>query len=157
MKSQKKVWTRTHPSRRKGERLKLSKVSSAATLTCHFLLLPRDNLAKVLFQPKVPEDELPEKPASEEHQGRERNGISNEWEVVDGPEQETNTSPSPEIIKKTPPTIKEKPRKTADQPAKDKSGEVEAKKTPLIPSEHLTSLASILQKGPTKPGKVSFP
>jgi len=119
--------------------------------------LPRDNLAKVLFQPKVAEDVLPGKPEGEGQQGGEKNGISNEWEVVESPKQDTNTSPSPEVIKKPPPTIKEKPRKSTDQPAKDKSGEAEVKKMPLLPSEHLTSLANILQKGPTKPGKVSCP
>lgn len=139
----------------------------------------RSNLSKVLFQSKPADDsvggatsksaddsvggsEESETTARSKENSKENNVISNEWEVLDGPEVAAHRSPSPEIIKKPPPVIKEKPppvikekpRKTAE-PAKEKSsGDGEAKKTPILPSEHLTSRASMPQKGPVKPAKV---
>lgn len=115
----------------------------------------RDNISKILFQaPKPAEKSSIEVGSKSEPEAKERNGLSGEWEVLDGPEVDKHRSPSPEIIKKIPPTVKGKPRK--GDSVKEKSGEGESKKVPMMPAEHLTSLASMLQKGPTKPNKVCF-
>lgn len=52
-----------------------------------------------------------------------------EWEIING---NTKASPSPEVIKKPPPAVKEKPRSKAVPD--DEEGKKEGKKVPLVPS-----------------------
>ena len=80
-----------------------------------------------------------EQQSKEGQQNRESGGML-DWEVIDA---KPAASPSPEVIKKPPPAVKEKPRKVANA-----SGEDEEKKVPILPP------ASALQKGALKPTNV---
>lgn len=137
----------------------------------------RSNISKVLFQSRgadgsaaVPVAKPVVLPAEETPESAQ---IGSDWEVLEltahgSPSPDiikkplsvvANGSPSPEIIKKPPPTVKGKPRKAADSSSsKETSAGAEGgenKKVPILPSAQKSSPANVLQKGPTKPDKVS--
>lgn len=80
-----------------------------------------------------------------------------EWEVVES-SSVAQTSPSPEMIKKPPPVVKEKPRnKPTSSASTEKNLTQDGKKVAILPSSQMASLANVLQKGVLKPNKVNIP
>lgn len=69
-----------------------------------------------------------------------------EWEVIEDDTSIAKTA-SPEVSKKAPPAVREKPRKVV---AASTESEEEAKKVPILPPTQSAALASILQKGVSK-------